>query len=58
MACHWRHPFEGAVRSAEQVHQALDQVLARDTLCRYEDADFLLQAWMAGPSIAQREQLR
>ncbi|WDJ04733.1 class I SAM-dependent DNA methyltransferase [Xanthomonas campestris] len=58
VACHWRHPFEGAVRSAEHVHQALDQVLARDTLCCYEDADFLLQAWMAGPSIAQREQLR
>ncbi|MBB5866212.1 class I SAM-dependent methyltransferase [Xanthomonas sp. 3058] len=58
IACHWRHDFEGALRSAEQIHHALDNGLALPTLCTYQDADFLLQAWMAGPSIAQQERLR
>ncbi|NIJ84795.1 trans-aconitate methyltransferase [Xanthomonas arboricola] len=58
VACHWRHDFDGALRSAEQVHSALNQALALDTLCSYQDADFVLQAWMSGPSIAQQEQLR
>ncbi|NIJ78663.1 hypothetical protein FHT08_003804 [Xanthomonas campestris] len=58
VACHWRHDFSGALRSAEQVHGALDQELVMDTLCSYQDADFVLQAWMSGPSIAQQEQLR
>ncbi|MEE7560377.1 SAM-dependent methyltransferase, partial [Xanthomonas sp. Kuri4-2] len=57
-ACHWRHPFDAARRSAEAVHAALDQALGRPTLCRYEDADFLMQLWAPGPSVAQREQLR
>ncbi|WP_115048281.1 class I SAM-dependent DNA methyltransferase [Xanthomonas arboricola] len=58
VACHWRHDFDGALRSAEQVHGALDHALGMDTLCTYQDADFVLQAWMSGPSIAQQEQLR
>ncbi|MDV2451446.1 class I SAM-dependent DNA methyltransferase [Xanthomonas hortorum] len=58
VACHWRHNFQGALRSAEQVHQDLNDALALETLCTYQDSDFVLQAWMAGPSIAQRERLR
>ena len=58
VACHWRHDFQGALRSAEQVHEGLSEALALETLCTYQDADFVLQAWMAGPSIAQQERLR
>ncbi|MFC7521737.1 class I SAM-dependent DNA methyltransferase [Xanthomonas populi] len=58
VACHWRHHFHGALRTAEQVHEGLIEALAVETLCTYQDSDFVLQAWMAGPSIAQQERLR
>ncbi|NHF67005.1 class I SAM-dependent DNA methyltransferase [Xanthomonas hortorum] len=58
VACHWRHDFQGALRSAERVHEGLHDALALETLCTYQDPDFVLQAWMAGPSIAQQERLR
>ncbi len=58
LACHWRHPFEGAQRSAEEVHLALQHSLALPSACRYDDSDFILQVWAPDPSVAQQEGLR
>ena len=57
LACHWRHPFEEARSTADQVHGVLGQGLV-EVLC-YRDADVILQGWARQPdSVAAREGLR
>lgn len=57
LACHWLHPFDGALSSATQVHRTFARGLV-EAFC-YQDADLLLQGWSADPvSVAQREGLR
>lgn len=59
LACHWRHPFAEAFQDGGQVHACIGGTLDLPLLCRYQDSDFLLEAWGGGQaSIAQREGLR
>ncbi len=59
VACHWRHPIEGAPLDGAVVHAALAHLgLAR--LARHVEDDVLLDVWTApgAPSVAQAEGLR
>lgn len=57
VGCHWRHPFDEALSSADQVHHALSEGLVE--IFQYQDADLLLQGWSTDTSsVAQREGLR
>lgn len=58
VACHWRAPVDDAWRTGDAVHAALHARLPRPARYRYEDADFLLEAWGHGDSPARREGLR
>jgi len=59
VACHWLHGFDGAYQDGRQVHARLGALLPMPVVYRYEDADFVLEAWStAGASVAQREGLR
>lgn len=59
VACHWLHPFTEAFQDGRQVHACIDETLGLPPLYRYEDSDFLLEAWGGGEaSIAQLEGLR
>ncbi|MDG2525931.1 SAM-dependent methyltransferase [Stenotrophomonas sp. HITSZ_GD] len=57
VACHWRHPFEGRLHSAEAVHAQLAEACGGPPSHRYEDQDLLLEAWWPGASVATREGL-
>jgi SAM-dependent methyltransferase len=58
VACHWRRRAPDMLQSAHEVHAALARGLGRPASARYEDADFLLEAWTTDPrSAAQREGL-
>lgn len=57
LACHWVHPFDEALSSAQQVHRAFARGL--DEAFCYQDADLLMQAWSREPtSVARWEGLR
>ncbi|KLD71155.1 class I SAM-dependent DNA methyltransferase [Xanthomonas pisi] len=59
VACHWKHPFEQAQQDGIAVHACLAGLLSLPLSYRYEDSDFLLEAWTAQPlSVAQQEGLR
>jgi SAM-dependent methyltransferase len=59
LACHWLHPFAEAFQDGREVHQQLARMLGIPPLYRYEDSDFVLEAWGGGDaSIAQLEGLR
>lgn len=59
VACHWRHPFEQACQDGVEVHRCIGQLLSLPLAYRYEDSDFLLEAWARRPlSVAQQEGLR
>ncbi|MCL1497890.1 class I SAM-dependent DNA methyltransferase [Xanthomonas nasturtii] len=59
LACHWKHPFEQAQLDGVAVHACIARLLTRPLAYRYEDSDFLLEAWTAQPlSVAQQEGLR
>jgi predicted TPR repeat methyltransferase len=57
VACHWRHPFEGRLHTAEHIHRVLADALEMAPTHAYLDADLSLQAWWPGASVAQREGL-
>lgn len=58
LACHWRHPFEGKLQTADQVHAAFDQLPALTHLVRHDERDLLLDVWSKdGHSVAQHEGL-
>ncbi|WP_118178652.1 SAM-dependent methyltransferase [Paraburkholderia phosphatilytica] len=45
LACHWTHPFEGALQSARQAHAAFDACMCLTKLVRHMEADLLLEVW-------------
>ncbi|KIG11266.1 NodS family protein [Burkholderia sp. MR1] len=56
VACHWRHPFDGKLQSAEDVHAIFHSAFDAMRVVRHEEADFLLDVWSKdGRSVAQRE---
>jgi len=56
VACHWRHPFAPAPLAGDRVHAVLAARLPWPRVCRYRDADFVLDVWSGEPgSLAQRE---
>jgi SAM-dependent methyltransferase len=58
LACHWRHPFEGKLQSADDVHAAFDALPALTRLVRHDEQDLLLDVWSKdGKSVAQHEGL-
>lgn len=59
VACHWRHPIEGAPLDGPAVHAALSHA-GLTALSRHAEDDFLLDVWAApgSPSVAQAEGLR
>lgn len=58
LACDWRHDFDERVIPTAEVHARLE-ALGLTRMLRYEDDDFLLQAWSGdGRSVAQREKIR
>ncbi|MCC4603713.1 class I SAM-dependent DNA methyltransferase [Xanthomonas campestris] len=59
VACHWKHPFEQAQQDGIAVHACIARLLSLPLSYRYEDSDFLLEAWTGQPlSVAQQEGLR
>lgn len=58
VACHWRHPASDLKMRAHDVHALLKSGGGLATVARYEDDDFLLEAWSRDSrSIAQLEGL-
>ncbi len=58
VACHWRRRAPDMLQTAHQVHAELARGLGLRSAARYEDDDFLLEAWTADVrSVAQREGL-
>ncbi|QRX84081.1 bifunctional 2-polyprenyl-6-hydroxyphenol methylase/3-demethylubiquinol 3-O-methyltransferase UbiG [Glaciimonas sp. PAMC28666] len=43
--CHWRGVFEDRAQPTEAVHGAFHDDPALHSLCRYEDAEILIEAW-------------
>ncbi|PPV07520.1 hypothetical protein XBLMG947_1681 [Xanthomonas bromi] len=59
VACHWKHPFEQAQQDGTEVHACIARLLTLPVAYRYDDSDFVLEAWTAQPlSVAQQEGLR
>jgi len=50
VACHWRHPVEGASLTGDQVHDTLTQVLGTPPGIRHLEEDFRLELWFGGSS--------
>jgi len=56
VACHWRHPFEGRVQSADDVHAAFDALAPLTHLVQHAEHDLLLDVWSKDArSVAQCE---
>jgi hypothetical protein len=56
VACHWRHPFEGRLQSAEDVHAAFDALAPLTHLVQHAEHDLLLDVWSKdAQSVAQCE---
>jgi cyclopropane fatty-acyl-phospholipid synthase-like methyltransferase len=56
VACHWRHPFAPAPLAGDRAHDILGAHLPWPRICRYQDADFVLDGWSGRRgSIAERE---
>jgi len=59
VACHWLAPFEAATATGSEVHALIARCLPLARICRYQDADFLLDVWCAETSsVANREGLK
>lgn len=59
VACHWLAPFQEAPFTGRQVHSRIDQLLPLEIVYRYEDGDFLLEAWGSSTrTLAQLEGLK
>lgn len=57
VACHWRHPFDGAPLGGERVHEILNSHLRIPHVARWRDEDFCLDVWCVDPQTpAQLEQ--
>ena len=58
VACHWRHPFEGKLQTADDVHASFDALPALNRLVQHAEHDLLLDVWSKdGHSVAQYEGL-
>ena len=58
LACHWKHDFAQRVQETPAVHALFDELDGLHRCARYEDADFLLDAWSREPrSVAELEEL-
>lgn len=58
VACHWRRGADDMRSSLHAVHPLLGAVCGGDAIARYEDEDFLLEAWSRDSrSVARREGL-
>jgi len=58
VACHWRHPFEGKLQTADDVHATFDAMLGLNGVVRHAEHDLLLDVWSkSGQSVAQCEGL-
>ncbi|WP_109482503.1 SAM-dependent methyltransferase [Paraburkholderia sp. C35] len=58
VACHWRHPFEGKLQTADDVHAIFDALPALNGIVRHAEHDLLLDVWSKdGQSVAQCEGL-
>lgn len=56
LACHWRHPIDGARFDGGTVHVRIDELSGLPCLVRHEEPDFVLHIWSAdGRSSAERE---
>ncbi|WP_159834168.1 class I SAM-dependent methyltransferase [Burkholderia sp. 8Y] len=56
VACHWRHPFEGKLQSADDAHATFHAIFGGTRVVRHEEADFFLDVWSKdGRSVAERE---
>ena len=56
VACHWRHPFEGRLQSADDVHAAFDALAPLNHLVQHVEHDLLLDVWSKhAQSVAQCE---
>lgn len=59
VACHWLAPFDQARLTGRQVHERINRRLPLTRAYRYEDDDFLLEAWSeSAPTLAEREGLK
>lgn len=45
VACHWKHPIEGAHHNAQAVHSRLAASIGLVQAVHHEEADFLLDVW-------------
>jgi len=58
VACHWRHPFEGKLQTADDVHATFDALPALNRIVQHAEHDLLLDVWSKdGQSVAQCEGL-
>ena len=62
VACHWRHPFDGKLQSADDVHACFDAVFRHHgdgaRIVQHAEADFYLDVWSKdGRSVGEREGL-
>lgn len=57
LACHWRRPIAHCVLTGDDAHDILQRTIALPRQCQVLDADFRLDVWSSGPSVAQREGL-
>jgi 2-polyprenyl-3-methyl-5-hydroxy-6-metoxy-1,4-benzoquinol methylase len=56
VACHWRHPFEGRLQSADEVHAAFEALPPLAHLVQHVEHDLLLDVWSKDArSVAQGE---
>lgn len=59
VACHWLAPFEQASFTGREVHDRIARQLKLPRAYRYEDGDFLLEAWSTSTrTLAEREGLK
>jgi SAM-dependent methyltransferase len=56
VACHWRHPFDTALQSAEAIHRHFDAYCGLARIAHHEETDLLLDVWSRDArSVAQCE---
>ncbi len=59
VACHWLAPFDEASFTGGEVHEHVARRLELPRAYRYEDGDFLLEAWSTSTrTLAEREGLK
>ena len=59
VACHWLAPFEEASFTGREVHDRIARRLDLPRTYRYEEGDFLLEAWSTSKrTLAEREGLK